>query len=444
MTPNTASDDAYLNRATKGNQMVIIAILVVLILILAVVAGAYAAGWIGGKTTTNTVTVYHNNTVYKNNTTKQNNTKNNTAPPWLPACGGPLTAGGSTLVYPLMAVWTSTYAGVKCNTTMSGGATSTEVNYNAVGSGSGITDLTDGLYVFGASDAPLTVTQNKSLPSPVVTFPDAAGTVTIAYNLKPTNSTGVVTPLHFTGPVLAEIYNGSITKWNDSRIQAINPGLTIPGTAITVEHRSDGSGTSFAFTTFLSAESTWWKTNVGASTSPAWPTGLGQKGSEGIAGAVASTSGAIGYVELNYAEEEGANVQLGEIQNPAGNYVFPSVTTTSYAVDNATNLPANDNFTGYAIINGVGTNTYPIATLTYIMVYKDIGSTPAYKGEYTQNQAAALVQFLWWIVHTGQNDSVGLFYVPLPSVVVSFDATEIGNILYNGATLTSHAPPAKA
>ena len=423
--PTGSADDAYLAKSQKrSTNMGIIAVLIVVILVLAVIAGAYAAGWIG-----------------KSSSPGPSTPTNNTKPAWLPTCGGSLTAGGSTFVYPLQAVWTNAYAGLKCNSTGTNGATSTQINYQAVGSGAGISSLTSGLYIFGASDAPLTPTQTSTLKSPAVTMVDSAGAVAIIYNLAVKNSTGATIPLRMTGTVLTGIYNGTITTWNDPAIAAINPAAVLPSSAITVEHRSDGSGTSFAFTTFLTDSSAWWKAHVGPSTTPAWPTGLGQKGSEGVAGAVASTSGSIGYDELNYAEEEGTALEIATVENPAGNYILPSVADTNYAVQNASNLPdPKGNWSGYSIINGGGGGTYPIATLTYLMIYTDIGTAPAYSGAYTQSQATALVQYLWWIVHTGQNDSAGQFYVPLPKVFITLDETAIGDIQYKGAALVSHAP----
>jgi phosphate ABC transporter phosphate-binding protein len=400
-----------------------IAILVVVIIVLAGVSVAYATG------------------VFKSTgTPNPGGPCVNCSAAWLPECGGSLLAGGSTFVYPLMAVWTNAYSLVKCNSTGAAGATSTQIDYQPVGSGTGITNLAAGLYIFGASDAPLTPTQTRALSVPTVTMPDSAGAVTIIYNLKVTNSAGATVPLNLTGPVLAAIYLGTVTNWDSAPITSLNPGLTIPNEAITVEHRSDGSGTSFAFTTFLCDSNATWNAFVGASTSPSWPTGLGQKGSEGVAGAVAGTTGAIGYDELNYASEEGSNIQIAKVQNPAGNFIFPTVTDTNYAVENASNLPApTGNWSGYSIINGKGAGTYPISTLTYLMLYEDIGKAPAYGGSITLANAQSLVSFLWWIVHTGQNNSAGLFYVPLPPVLLSLDVTAIGEITYDGQTLQSHA-----
>ncbi len=432
-TTSSGDDDAYLKKSQgRGRNTVIIAVLLVIIIALAGVAGAYATGLIGKKSTTSTST----------GTGNGNNKTTPTEPTWYPECGGAITAGGSTFVYPLQALWTTDFAGQKCNTTGANGASATDINYQAVGSGTGVTDLTDGLFAFGASDAPLTTTQTNALKSPVVTMPDSAGAVTVIYNLKVTNtSTGKTTPLRLTGAVIEQIYNGTITNWNVTQITSLNPGTTVPSQTITVEHRSDGSGTSFAFTTFLSDASPYWASHVGASTTPNWPVGIGDHGSEGVAGAVATTTGSIGYDELNYAEEEGTALEIAEVQNPAGNYILPSVADTAYAVNNASNIPSpTGSWQNYSLENGAGAGTYPIVTLTYLMIYTDIGKAPAYSGSYTQAEATSIVDYLWWIVHQGQNDSAGLFYVPLPAVIIAEDVAAIGDIQFNGATLTSHAP----
>jgi phosphate ABC transporter phosphate-binding protein len=427
LSPGGDPDDMkeWLTPKERAGSPILIVILVVVAVVFAGIVGGYATGAIA-FTKTRTVTVCP--------------TCNTTAAYEGPPCGGAVLAGGSTFVFPLMSVWTSAFSLQACNSTGTNGATRTEIDYQAVGSGSGIANLESGLYIFGASDAPLTPTQTRALGVPTVTMPDSAGAVTILYNLKVTNSAGATEPINLTGAVVAAIYLGSITNWDATPITSLNPGLVIPNQTITVEHRSDGSGTSFAFSTFLSEESASWNASIGASISPAWPRGLGQKGSEGVAGAVASTVGAIGYDELNYAEQEGSNVQVARVMNPAGNYILPSVADTGYAVDNASNLPApTGNWSGYSIINGKGAGTYPISTLTYLMIYEDIGKAPAYHGQYTKDQAEALVSFLLWLVYSGQTDSVGLFYVPLPLVLVDYDLGAIGDITYNGQTLVSYA-----
>lgn len=408
-SPNAAtgsSDDAYLKKQKGRSNMTWIAVIVVIVIVIALVGAAYAEGWIG-----------------------KSSSPNNGGGGYQPPCAS-LTAGGSTFVYPLMAVWAQDYAGQSCSA--NNGYSSVDVIYNAVGSGTGITDLTDKIYAFGASDAPLTSSQTSALPGAAVTLPDSAGAVTIMYNIPK-----VATGLNLTGPLLAAIFLGSITNWNDSQIAAINPGVTLPSQAITVEHRSDGSGTTFAFTSYLSLENTTWKNTVGAATSVNWPVGQGQHGSEGVAGAVASTTGAIGYAELNYAEEEGNGVGIAKVLNPANNYILPNVADTAAAVAQVSSFPApTGNWSGFTILNQAGATTYPIATFTYIMTYTDVGKV--FGSSFTQQDAQALVSFLWWITHGGQTSATGLFYVPLPAAVTAVDETAIGDILYNGASLTSH------
>jgi len=408
--PNAASgstdEGAYLRKQKGRSTMTWVGVIVVVIVIIAVLGAGFYAGWFG-----------------------KSSTSTSGGSGYTPPCAS-LTAAGSTFVYPLMAVWTTSYAGMACNA--NAGFSQVQVNYQAVGSGAGITDLTDKLVDVGASDAPLSSAQISALPAQTVTMPDSAGAVTIIYNIPK-----VTTGLNLTGPIIAAIYLGDITNWNNSAITAINPGVSIPSQAITVEHRSDGSGTTFAFSSYLSAENSTWKNSVGAATSLNWPTGQGQKGSEGVAGAVASTTGSIGYDELNYAEEEGVNVGIAKVLNPAGSYIMPTVADTASAVAAVTSFPApTGNWTGFSIINEPGAGTYPIATLTYLMIYEDLGS--AYSGSVTQAQAQALVSFLWWITHTGQQSATGLFYVPLPSAITAVDETAINEIVYNGAALTSH------
>ncbi|MCI4358623.1 MAG: phosphate ABC transporter substrate-binding protein PstS [Thermoplasmata archaeon] len=413
-SPPTGSttDDAYVRKSGQGkSRTTTIAAVAVIIVIALALGGAYAGGLI---------------------------LKPKASTPGYKIPCGSLTAAGSTFVYPLMAVWAASVASAPCDTTNAGGATAAQVNYQAVGSGSGVTELTQRLINIGASDAPLTTTQTNALPDPVVTMPDSAGAVAVIYNLKVTNATGATVPLDLTGPVIAQIFAGNITTWNNTAITALNPGDKIPGTAIVIEHRSDGSGTTFAFTSYLSSESSYWKGKYGAATSINWPAGsFGQKGSEGVAGAVATTTGAIGYDELNYAQEEGANLETAAVQNPNGGYVIPSVSDTALAIGSASSLPSpTGSWQNFTVLNAAVAGAYPIATFTYLMIYQDVGK--AYGSSFTMVQAQELVSFLWWITHTGQNDSAGLFYVPLPATVIAVDVTAIADITYNGAHLTSH------
>ncbi|HEV2520131.1 MAG TPA: phosphate ABC transporter substrate-binding protein PstS [Thermoplasmata archaeon] len=419
----SAGDMAYVRRSgqSRGNTWVIAAVVIVVVIALVVGGGYYAGLWGKAKPSPN------------NNGCTTNCTKAAFKIP----CGS-LTAAGSTFVYPLMAVWASDVAGLPCNSTNSGGASSAQVNYQPVGSGTGVTDLTQKLVDIGASDAPLTTTQTNALPGPVVTLPDSAGAVSVIYNLKVTNSAGTVVPLNLSGSVIAQIFQENITVWNNSAITALNPGSKIPGTPIVIEHRSDGSGTTFAFTSYLSLESNYWKGKYGAATAINWPAGsFGQKGSEGVAGAVASTAGAIGYDELNYAQEEGLNVASAAVQNPSGAYIVPTVADTQLAIASAASFPSpTGSWQNFTVLNAAVAGAYPIATFTYLMVYTDVGKV--YGSSITQVQAQELVSFLWWITHTGQNASAGLFYVPLPHSVIAVDEAAIADIFYNGVALQSH------
>jgi phosphate ABC transporter phosphate-binding protein len=241
--------------------------------------------------------------------------------------------------------------------------------------------------------------------------------------------------LNVTGQVVAAIYLGDITNWNNSAIAALNPHTTLPNLAITVVHRSDGSGTSFVFTHWLAAENTTWANTIGAGLSVAWPTGLGEKGSTLVTSTVVSTSGAIGYAELNYAKLQGA--AYAAVQNPAGFFITPNGTNTAEAAQEvSSSLPnGSGDWGNVSIINQPGTTTYPLATLTYIVVFQDLGK--AYGSGMTQTQAQWLVHYLYWAVSAGQNYSAGDFYVPMPVGITTLDETTISEIQYNGQSLVT-------
>lgn len=401
-----SDDDAYLRKASRRRSQTWVFAIVAVVVVVALVGGAYAAGWIGKSGTSPSTQGY-------------------CAPG---SASATLTGAGSTFVYPLMNVWTTDYQS----------ACGTSVNYNAVGSGSGISQLTARSVQFGASDAPLSYSQTSQLPAPAVTMPDSGGAVAILYNL-PGIASG---QLNLSVAVVANIYLGVTTNWNDSSIASINPGLKMPNLAITVVHRSDGSGTTFAFTSWLASGSSSWVSNIGPpGTTVNWKVGqVGASGSPRLANTVSTTSGAIGYAELNYAKLNGGagGVPYAKIQNPAGNYIWPNATNTATAIGEiASSLPApTGNWSKVTAINQAGAQTYPIATLTYIVVYQDLGH--AYGSGLSATQAAALASFLWWITHTGQASATGLFYVELPASIVHVDETAIGDLQYNGATLKSH------
>jgi phosphate ABC transporter phosphate-binding protein len=305
------------------------------------------------------------------------------------------------------------------------------INYNPIGSGGGIQQITAKTVDFGASDAPLTDAQLQNATG-LVLMPETLGGVAVTYNLQ---SYGIssTTTLNFTGDVLAGIYMGQITKWNDPKIQALNPSMKLPDAAITAVHRSDGSGTTYAFTDYLSTVNSDWKTIVGTSTTVTWPVdtvagGVGAKGNAGVAGSVANTPGAIGYVDVIYAV--GQHLGVGAVRNAAGNFIIPTLDTIRYAAANETGTP-NPSDLRVHIVNAAGGQSYPIATYTYILVYRDMSVQPGM----TQAKAQAIAKFLWWAVHDGQSYSPGLIYVPLPANIVAADEQLLLSLTYQGQPL---------
>ncbi len=236
-----------------------------------------------------------------------------------------------------------------------------EINYDAIGSGGGIRQITAQTVFFGASDGPMTDEQLKAAPDHIMHFPTVLGGDVPVYNIP-----GVTATLRFTGPVLADIFLGKITKWNDPAITKLNPGVALPASDILVVHRSDGSGTTYIWVDYLSKVSPEWKSKVGVATSVNWPVGLGGKGNQGVAGLVRQTPGSIGYVELIYALQN--KISYGEVQNRAGKFVKASVeTVTNAAAGAATNMPADFRV---SITDAPGENTYPISSFTWMLFYQ--------------------------------------------------------------------------
>ncbi|WP_069801572.1 phosphate ABC transporter substrate-binding protein PstS [Thermogemmatispora onikobensis] len=308
-----------------------------------------------------------------------------------------LTGAGSTFDNPLFSKMFQEYPKVKCGI---------NVNYQAVGSGAGINNLLQHIVDFGATDAPMTTDQlNKSTSGPILHIPITIGAVAISYNLSG------VSQLKLTGPILAAIYEGKITSWDDPQIKAINSGVNLPHKNITVVHRSDGSGTTSIFTHYLSAISPDWQSKVGAGTTVNWPTGVGAKGSSGVAGQVKNTDGAIGYVELTYVLAN--NIPYALLQNAAGKFVAPSLDSAKADAESFTSIPADLRF---YIVNGNGDNAYPITGFSWVVVYQNQSNSD--KGQ-------ALARLLWWMVHDGQQYAQPLNYVPLPDTIVSKDEAQI-------------------
>lgn len=311
------------------------------------------------------------------------------------------------------------------------------VNYNvnvpATGSGAGQRAFMNKTDDFDASDAPLSLAQRPLTPG-VLHIPDTIGSVTLSYNLP-----GITQNLNLNGTIIAEIYMGTILNWNDPQIQNINPTITLPNHSILTVHRSDSSGTTFVFTSFLSQDSTAWASAIGAGTVVNWPgspTGspppivLTGNGNGGVASVIATTAFSFGYVELNYALQN--HFTFAAIKNPAGNYIVPSLQSTTFAVENSTaSLPTgSQDWSSVNMLNKAGSNTYPIASFTYLLVYQNLNVLPQMDNNETF-QATALINFLYWLVNNpGQSLAAPLSYVPLPPAVRLIDNASIASITF--------------
>lgn len=317
-----------------------------------------------------------------------------------------LTGAGSTFDNPLFSKAFSQYQQVNPNV---------QVNYQSVGSGAGVQQLTQNTVDFGATDFPLSDDQMKAINGEVVHVPVTLGPAAIAYNLP-----GVKEGLKLSGQVLADIYLGKITKWDDPQIASLNQDLKLPSTDIAVVHRSDGSGTTDIFTTYLSSVSPDWKSKVGAGASVNWPVGIGGKGSEGVSGAVKQTPGGIGYFELAYAKTN--NLTMAAIGNSAGEFLMPTTDGASAcAAAVADSMPPD---TRVRIAGSCTTKgSYPISGFSWIVIRKD--QKDATKGQ-------ALVSLLWWLVHDGQKLAPDLSYAPLPAPVVAIDEKNLATVTLNG------------
>ncbi len=285
-----------------------------------------------------------------------------------------------------------------------------QINYQSIGSGGGIRQLTEGTVDFGASDMPMTDEQlGKVTKYKVLHFPTVLGGIVPTYNVPGAAS------LKFSGDTLAGIYLGTIKKWNDPALVKDNPGVKLPNEDITVVHRSDGSGTSFVFTDYLSKVSPAWKMKVGANTSVNWPVGLGGKGNEGVAGLVKQTPYSIGYVELIYAVQ--TKMEYGSMKNFAGNFVKADFNTVSEAAAGAAkSMPADFRV---SITNAPGKNAYPISSFTWMLIPEKIDNATKKK---------AITDFLAWMLTTGQQDAEGMSYAPLPKPVVAKEQKQIALI----------------
>jgi phosphate transport system substrate-binding protein len=315
-----------------------------------------------------------------------------------------LTGAGATFPAPIYQKWFADYQSIG----------NTQINYQPNGSGGGIKAVTDGTADFGASDMPMTDEQINTFKSKngghtILLFPTVLGAVVPVFNVP-----GLTKELNFPRTVLADIFLGKITMWNDPALTKANPGVTLPSAKIVVVHRSDGSGTSFCFTDFLSKVSAEWNSKVGKNTSVEWPVGLGAKGNDGVAGLIKQESGSLGYVELIYAVKN--RLTYGKVQNKAGQYVKGDLGSVTAAAASVKTMPADFRV---SITDADGKTAYPISTFTWLLVPQTISDAA---------KRNALVGFLKWAITKGQDEVESLDYAKLPSQVVSKEQVQIGLI----------------
>jgi len=312
-----------------------------------------------------------------------------------------INGAGATFPYIIYSKWFSEYNKMHPEV---------QINYQSQGSGFGIQQIQKQTVFFGATDGPMTADQMLAAPGKILHFPTVLGAVVPVYNIP-----GVTQSLKFTGPVLADIFLGKITKWNDAKITALNAGVNLPNQDITVAHRSDGSGTTYIWTDFLQKVSPDWKAKVGNANSVNWPVGLGAPQNAGVAGLVKQTPGAIGYVELIYAIQN--QISYGSVQNMAGEFITASVeSVTAAAAASAGKMPADFRV---SIANADGKGVYPISSFTWLLVYENPKDKPT---------AKVFVEFMKWMLGDGQKFASQLGYAPLPPQVVKLELDAIAKI----------------
>jgi phosphate transport system substrate-binding protein len=325
------------------------------------------------------------------------------APARSTASGADLTGAGATFPYPLYSKWFAEYAT----------ATGVKINYQSIGSGGGIRQLSEQTVDFGATDAPMSDAElAKAKGGAVLHIPTVLGAVVVTYNIPELRR-----PLRLDGATLADVFLGKITKWNDARLAALNPGAKLPATDILVVHRSDGSGTSYVFTDYLATVSPAWAAAPGRGKEVQWPVGLGAKGNEGVAGQVKQLAGSIGYVELAYAKQN--TLAYADLRNAKGQFVTPTIdAVTAAAAGAAARLPSNTDYR-VSIVNATGAGAYPISSFTWLLVYK------------TQTDAAKtkkLVDFVRWALTDGEKSAAALDYAPLPPAMARQLVRQLGTV----------------
>ncbi len=319
-----------------------------------------------------------------------------------PIAAQDLTGAGATFPQPIYAKWFNDYAA----------KTGVKINYQSIGSGGGIRQFLEGTVDFGATDAPMSDEEISKLKAPALHIPTVLGAVVITYNLPE-----LAKPLNLSGPVVAKIFMGKITKWNAPEIATLNPGVSLPSKDILVVHRSEGSGTTYIFSDYLTAVSPDWASGPGKGKELKWPVGLGGQGNPGVAGQIKQLPGSIGYIELAYARQN--KLPYAALKNAAGTYVMPSIeSVTEAAAAVAAKLPQNSDFR-VSIVNAAGKTAYPISSFTYLLVYET--QTNAVKGK-------QLIDFIKWAIHDGEADAAKLDYAPLPKNVVAMLDKRLGTV----------------
>lgn len=319
-----------------------------------------------------------------------------------PAAAQDLNGAGATFPAPLYSKWFNDYAA----------KTGVKINYQPLGSGAGVKQFIEGTVDFGASDAPMSDEEIAKLKGPAFHIPTVLGAVVITYNLPEATK-----PLNLTGTIVADIYLGKITKWNAPEIATVNKGVSLPNKDILVVHRSDGSGTTYIFTDYLSAVSPAWSSGPGKAKDVQWPVGLGGKGNDGVAGQVKQLPGSIGYIELAYARQN--KLPYAALKNSSGKFIMPSIESiTEAAAATAAKLPANTDFR-VSIVNAAAAEAYPIASFTYLLVAET--QSDATKGK-------KLIDFIRWAIHDGEKDAAALDYGPLPKNVVTMLDKRLGMV----------------
>lgn len=316
-----------------------------------------------------------------------------------------LLGAGSTFIYPLFSKMFSVY----------NEKTGLRINYQSIGSGGGILQLTNKTVDFGASDAVMNEEQDSKAGAPVLHIPMCSGAVVLSYNLPDLKDTLKLTP-----GLIANIFLGKIKRWNDPQIAAANPGVQLPSTPLIIAHRSDGSGTTNIFTTYLSKVNPEWETKVGKGSSVNWPAGLGGKGNEGISGLVKQTPGSIGYMELAYALQN--KMAFAKVQNKKGNFIIPGVGSTSAAAN--IELPADAKV---SLTDTEAADGYPLSGFTWVIIYKEQN----YNNR-SQDRASKLLELLWWNVHEGQQYCEPLHYAPLSLSAVTVAENILKSATYDG------------